>query len=93
MSAQQAKKTGGDSVRVRLLPSFAGARFRPLSWHSLTDDGAELKGYGVQVKVANDRRYRFALVDGDSIPFKTKKEAETWCKAANEKAAHMGAAS
>jgi len=92
ISAQEDTKSDSGAVQVRLHPSFAGARFRPLSWHALTEDGAVLKGYGVEAKTANERRYRIAQVAGDSIPFNTKKEADIWCKAANEKAARMGAA-
>lgn len=77
------------SVRVRLSQAFAGAKFRPVTWHALTDDGADLKGYGVEVKAKGDRRYKLAAVKGDTIPFNTKKEADAWCAAANEKALAM----
>lgn len=74
---------------IRLAPEFAGAKFRPVTWHALTDDGAELVGYGVEVKPAGKHRYRLCAVLGDSIPFSTKKYADAWCLAANEKAALM----
>lgn len=77
------------SITVRLHPSFAGAKFRPVSWHALTEDGAELRGYGVEVKGKSDRRYKLAAVQGDTIPFGNKKDAADWCKAANEKALSM----
>jgi hypothetical protein len=80
------------AIRVRLHPDFAGAKFRPMTWHAITDDGAELKGYGVEVKGTKDRRYKLAAVEGDTIPFGNKKDADAWCKAANEKAASMLAA-
>lgn len=84
-------KTGAGPVdqRVRLAPEFAGAKFRPVTWHALTDDGCELKGYGAEVKGVNDRRYKLCAVKGDSIPFGTKKEAVTWCNAATETATRM----
>ena len=75
--------------RVRLAPEFAGAKFRPVTWHALTEDGADLKGYGVEVKALKDRRYKVAAVKGDSIPFNTNREADAWCKAANAKAQEM----
>jgi hypothetical protein len=75
--------------RVRLSPEFAGAKFRPVTWHALTDDGADLVGYGVEVKGQKDRRYKVAAVKGDSIPFNTKKEAAAWCNAATELAQKM----
>jgi hypothetical protein len=85
------KRTGAGPVdqRVRLAPEFAGAKFRPVTWHALTEDGADLKGYGVEVKAMKDRRYKVAAVKGDSIPFSTKKEADAWCMAANAKAQAM----
>ncbi len=85
------KRTGAGPVdqRVRLAPEFAGAKFRPVTWHALTDDGCELKGYGAEVKGVKDRRYKLCAVKGDSIPFNTKKEADAWCKAANAKAQSM----
>jgi hypothetical protein len=76
---------------IRLSQLFAGAKFRPVSWHALTEDGAELKGYGVEAKPAKERRYKLCAVEGDSIPFTNKKDAAAWCKAANEKAALMAA--
>ena len=76
-------------IKVRLHPSFAGAKFRPVTWHAITESGAELKGYGVEVKAKADRRYKLGAVEGDSIPFGNKKEADAWCKAANQKAAGM----
>jgi hypothetical protein len=77
------------TIRVRLHPTFAGAKFRPVTWHALTEDGAELKGYGVEVKGKTDRRYKLAAVEGDTIPFGNKKEADAWCKAANQRAQEM----
>lgn len=84
-------KTGAGPVhqRVRLAPEFAGAKFRPVTWHALTADGCELKGYGAEVKPPNTRRYKLCAVQGDSIPFNTKKEADDWCAAANAKAEAM----
>jgi hypothetical protein len=76
-------------INVKLHQSFAGAKFRPVSWHAITEDGADLQGYGVQVKPKKDRLYKFAAVDGDTIPFRNKKEADAWCKAANLKASSM----
>lgn len=77
------------SINVRLHPTFAGAKFRPVTWHALTEDGAELKGYGVEIKAPTDKRYKLAAVQGDSIPFGNKKDANAWCKAANKKALDM----
>lgn len=74
---------------VRLHASFAGAKFRPVTWHALTENGAELKGYGVEVKGQKDRLYKVAAVHGDTIPFNSKKESDAWCKAANTKAQAM----
>lgn len=89
MSASVQARPMAIDVIVRLHPMFAGGKFRPVSWHALTDDGAELVGYGVEVKLPSSKSYRMAVVEGDSIRFGTKKEAETWCKAANEKAQAM----
>lgn len=81
------------SIRVLLHPSFAGAKFRPVTWHALTEDGAGLKGYGVEIKGKTDRRYKLGAVEGDTIPFGNKKEADAWCKAANRKAQEMASSS
>jgi hypothetical protein len=77
------------ATRVHLSPEFAGAKFRPVTWHALTDDGANLVGYGVEVKGPKDRRYKVATVKGDSVPFTNKKDVAAWCKAANELAHKM----
>jgi hypothetical protein len=89
MNTKTVSGAGPVDHRVRLHPSFAGAKFRPVTWHALTENGAELRGYGVEVKGQKDRRYKVAAVHGDTIPFGNKKEADAWCKAANEKAALM----
>jgi hypothetical protein len=86
------KKTPGAGPvhqRVRLAPEFAGAKFRPVTWHALTDDGTDLKGYGIEVMPKGKRRYRLCALHGDSIPFNTEKEADDWCAAANAKAQAM----
>lgn len=89
MMAKETAGAGPVDQRVRLSTAFAGAKFRPVTWHALTETGADLKGYGVEVKAAGTRRYRIACVHGDTIPFRTKDEADAWCKAANDKAARM----
>ena len=89
MNTKTKTGTGPVHQRVRLAPEFAGAKFRPVTWHTLTDDGADLKGYGVEVKALKDRRYKVAAIKGDSIPFSNKREADAWCKAANVKAQDM----
>ena len=89
MNTKTKPGAGPVDQRVRLSPEFAGAKFRPVTWHALTENGAVLKGYGVEVKALKDRRYKVAAVEGDSIPFNTKKEADVWCKAANAKSQAM----
>jgi hypothetical protein len=80
------------TISVKLHSEFAGAKFRPVTWHALTEDGSDLKGYGVEAKGVKDRRYKVAAIKGDTIPFSNKKEADAWCRAANKKAADMQAA-
>lgn len=75
--------------RIRLHPIFSGAKFRPVTWHALSENGATLVGYGVEAKSQGARLYKIASIQGDSVPFSNKKEADAWCKAANAKAESM----
>lgn len=74
---------------VKLHSSFAGAKFRPMTWHKLTADGSKLMGFGIEFKAENSRRYTPTAVNGELAPFPTKKDAHTWCKAATELAESM----
>lgn len=54
-------------------------KFRPVHWSDISKPGAPIVGWGIERKLATERRYKPVGYHGKIHPFRSKAEAQKVC--------------